>query len=61
MNFWNKVKSNTFHVKLQYLLFGQLLEKFGLFFNLASDHSDRESTKDGLFERNKLSAGNNLV
>ena len=36
VNFWAKVKSNTFQVKL---LFGQLLETFGLLFNLASGHS----------------------
>ena len=32
VNFWAKVKSNTFQVKL-------LLETFGLLFNLASGHS----------------------
>ena len=39
MNFWAKVKSNTFNIKLLWLLFGQLLENFGLIFNLASGHS----------------------
>ena len=28
--FWAKVKSNSFHVKQLCLLFGKLLEKFGL-------------------------------
>ena len=33
VNFWAKVKSNTFHVLLLHLVFGQL-------FNLASGHSE---------------------
>ena len=33
------VKGNTFHIKLLWLLFGQLLENVGLLFNLASGHS----------------------
>ena len=51
---WADVKCNTFHVKL---LFGPLLEKFGLLFNSASVHSDgkvlmiflKQCTKAGLF------------
>ena len=35
-----KKKGSTFHVKLLWLLFGQLLEKFELLFNLASGHSN---------------------
>ena len=38
-NFWDKVKSNTFHVELLWLIFGQLLEILGYFFNSASGHS----------------------
>ena len=38
--FWAKVESNTFHVKLLWLHFGQLLEPFGLLFNFASGHSE---------------------
>ena len=33
------MKSYTFNVKLLWLLFGQLLEKVGLLFSLASGHS----------------------
>ena len=40
--FWAKVKNNTFHDILLWLLIGQLLENFGLLFNLASGHSDTE-------------------
>ena len=36
------MKSNTFHVKLLWLLFGQLLERFWLVFNLSSGHSEHE-------------------
>ena len=39
VNFWAKVKSNTFHKKLLWLLFGQLMEKFGLLFNFPAGHS----------------------
>ena len=38
-DFWAKMKSNTFHVKLLRLLFGQLLKKIGLLFYFASGHS----------------------
>ena len=37
--FWAKVKSNTFHVKLLWLIIGQRLEKFGLLLNSVSGHS----------------------
>ena len=40
VNFWAKVKSNTFHISLLWILFGQRLEIFGQLFNLASCHSD---------------------
>ena len=36
--FWAKEKSNTFHGNLLWLLFGQLLVKFGLLFDSASGH-----------------------
>ena len=42
VKFWAKVKSNTFHVKLLWLIFGQFLETFGLHFNSASGHSERQ-------------------
>ena len=38
VNFWAKVKSATFHVKLLWVTFG----KFGLLFNSASRHSECE-------------------
>ena len=47
VNFWAKVKSNTFHVKLMWLLFGHLLEKFGLLMNLASGHSVDHDLRHG--------------
>ena len=37
-NFWPIWKATTFHIKLLWLLFGQLLEKIGLYFNLVSGH-----------------------
>ena len=40
VQFWAKVKSNTFDVKQRWLLFGKLLEHFGLLFNLVSGHSE---------------------
>ena len=42
------MKSNTFHVKLLWLLFGQILEKIGLLFNLASGHSAWKVHEKGL-------------
>ena len=56
MNFWAKVKSNTFNIKLQWLLFGQLLENFGLIFNLASGHSDLEEKTGRKSEHPPLSS-----
>ena len=38
VNFWATMKSKTFQVKLLWLLFGQLLEKCEIIFNLASGH-----------------------
>ena len=38
VNFWATVKGNTFHGKLLWLLFGQLLEEIGLLFNIASSY-----------------------
>ena len=40
--FWARPKSNTFHVKPLWLIFGQLLENFGLLFNSSSGHSARD-------------------
>ena len=40
VNFWAKVKCSNFHVQLLRLLFGQLLENFGLLFKLVSGHSE---------------------
>ena len=40
MKFLANLKSNTFHIKLLWLLFGQLLKKIGLLFNLASGHPE---------------------
>ena len=40
LNFWDKVKSNTFNFKLLWLLLWQYLEKIGQLFNSASGHSD---------------------
>ena len=37
--FWAKAKSSIFNVKLLWLICGQLLEKFGLLFNLSSGHA----------------------
>ena len=39
--FLANVKSYTLHIKLQWLLFGQLLEKIGILYNLASGHPGR--------------------
>ena len=44
VNYWAKVKSNTFHFRLLWLLFGQLFEIFGLLFKLASGHCLSENT-----------------
>ena len=41
------MKSITFHVKLLWLLFGQLLEKYGLLFNSASGQSDASHSQNG--------------
>ena len=43
-NFWTNAKSNIFHVKLLWLLFGKLSEKIGLLFNSASGHSGSATT-----------------
>ena len=40
VNFWAKVKSITYHVELLWILFGQLLEIFGLLFNLSLGQTD---------------------
>ena len=42
-----KVKSNTFQVKLLWLLFRQLFQQFGLLFNSASGHYVPEQTLPG--------------
>ena len=40
VSFWAIMKSNTFHVKQLWLLFGQLLGIFGLLLILTFGHSD---------------------
>ena len=47
VNFWAKVKSIIFNVKPLWLLFGQLLETFGLLLNLSSGHSAYNQLKLG--------------
>ena len=43
VKFLASVKRYIYHIKLQWLLCGQLLEKFGLLFNLASGYSEHRS------------------
>ena len=41
--FWPTVKSNTFHVKLLWLLFWATIKTMGLLFTFASGHSAHKS------------------